>query len=164
MKDRYLPDLIRKPEQEAGNTYRPLALVTGSWGGREVGYWIGCSGGYCMSVYRPAVKAVPDALLSLSTLLALSLSLLLTACGGGGGGSTTPVTPTITSVAVVCSPSSINTNQTSTCTPTVSGTGNYSSSVTWSVISATASWIACSGTPWAISLRLNSSTVLSLAR
>ncbi len=31
-------------------------------------------------------------------------------------------------------------------------------------ISATASWIACSGTPWAISLRLNSSTVLSLAR
>jgi hypothetical protein len=49
------------------------------------------------------------------------------------GGSTTPVTPTITSVAVVCSPSSINTNQTSTCTPTVSGTGNYSSSVTWSV-------------------------------
>ena len=86
-----------------------------------------------MSVSHPAVKAVPAALLSLSTLLALSISLLLTACGGGGGGSTTPVTPTITSVAVVCSPSSINTNQTSTCTPTVSGTGNYSSSVTWSV-------------------------------
>ena len=86
-----------------------------------------------MSVSHPAVKAVPAALLSLSTLLALSISLLLTACGGGGGGSTTPVTPTITSVTVVCSPGSIYTNQTSTCTPTVSGTGNYSSSVTWSV-------------------------------
>ena len=37
-----------------------------------------------MSVSHPAVKAVPAALLSLSTLLALSISLLLTACGGGG--------------------------------------------------------------------------------
>jgi len=49
-----------------------------------------------MTVSNPAVKAVPAALLSLSTLLALSISLLLTACGGGGnsGGSTPTPTPT----------------------------------------------------------------------
>jgi len=60
-----------------------------------------------MSVSRPAVKAVPAALLSLSTLLALSISLLLTACGGRRRRNTTPATPTITSVTAVCSPSSI---------------------------------------------------------
>ena len=64
----------------------------------------------------------------------ISIALLASGCGGGsgatsGGGSTSA----ITSVALACSPGSINTNQTSTCTPTVSGTGDYSSSVTWSV-------------------------------
>ena len=90
-----------------------------------------------MPVSHPAVKAVPAALLSLSTLLALSISLLLTACGGGGGGSTTPATPTITSVTVVCSPASILTTQTSTCTATVQGTGSYSSAVTWAASEGT---------------------------
>jgi hypothetical protein len=40
--------------------------------------------------------------------------------------------PTITAVTVSCSPSSITTSQTTTCSATVSGTGNYSSAVTWS--------------------------------
>ena len=80
-----------------------------------------------MPIIRPATK-------SLSTILALTISLLSFGCGGGSGGSSGGGnTPTITSVTVVCSPGSIYTNQTSTCTPTVSGTGNYSSSVTWSV-------------------------------
>ncbi len=39
----------------------------------------------------------------------------------------------ITGVSVNCSPGSIQLNQTSTCTPTVSGTGSFSSTVTWSV-------------------------------
>jgi acid phosphatase len=39
---------------------------------------------------------------------------------------------TITSVQVACTPSSVNTNATSQCSATVSGTGNYSSAVTWS--------------------------------
>ena len=46
--------------------------------------------------------------------------------------SNTPI-PTIASVSVACSPSSILTTQTSVCTPTVTGTGNFISSVTWSV-------------------------------
>ena len=83
---------------------------------------------------QPTAKSIPAVMLNLPTILAVSICFFLTACGGGsGGGGTTPQTPTITSVAVGCSPSSINTNQTSTCTPTVNGTGNYSSSVTWSV-------------------------------
>ena len=66
------------------------------------------------------------------------LYLLLTGCGGGsgssgGGGSTPPPTPTITSVSVSCTPSSILITQNSACTSTVSGTGDYSSAVTWSV-------------------------------
>ena len=66
--------------------------------------------------------------------LLVSIALLPSGCGGGSGGSSGGgSTPSITSVAVACSPGSIFTNQTSTCAPTVSGTGNYSSSVTWSV-------------------------------
>ncbi|HWE84990.1 MAG TPA: alpha/beta hydrolase [Terracidiphilus sp.] len=44
-----------------------------------------------------------------------------------------PVVPTITSVAVACIPTSVDTGQTSQCTPTVTGTGSYSSAVTWTV-------------------------------
>jgi len=44
---------------------------------------------------------------------------------------TTP--PTITSVSVSCNPASVATGQTSQCTATVTGTGNYSSAVNWSV-------------------------------
>lgn len=51
------------------------------------------------------------------------------------GSATVTVTSasTITSVAVNCSPSSIPIGQTSTCSPTVTGTGSYGGSVTWSV-------------------------------
>ena len=60
--------------------------------------------------------------------------LFASACGGGGsnGGGTPPSNPTITSVNVSCSPTSVQTGQTSQCTATVSGTGSYSSLVTWS--------------------------------
>jgi len=51
----------------------------------------------------------------------------------------TPVSPTITSVSVSCTPVSVQTGQTSQCTATVSGTGSYSSAVTWSAVSGTIS-------------------------
>jgi hypothetical protein len=44
-----------------------------------------------------------------------------------------PVAPTITSVTASCIPASVQTNLTSQCTATVTGTGSYSSTVTWSV-------------------------------
>ena len=44
---------------------------------------------------------------------------------------------TITSVTVSCSPASINTSQTSNCSATVTGTGGYSSAVTWSATGGT---------------------------
>jgi len=57
------------------------------------------------------------------------------------GSAPVPVTdsqsPTITSVSVSCTPASILTGQTSQCSATVSGTGNYSSGVTWSATDGT---------------------------
>jgi len=60
-------------------------------------------------------------------------SMVLSGCGGGegnGGGGGTP--PTISSVTVTCNPSSVRTGETSQCAAKVTGTGNYSSAVTWS--------------------------------
>jgi exo-beta-1,3-glucanase (GH17 family) len=57
----------------------------------------------------------------------------LVGCGtsqqAGGGGSQGS---SITAVSVACAPTGIQANQTSQCTATVSGTGGYSSAVTWS--------------------------------
>jgi phosphatidylinositol-3-phosphatase len=47
--------------------------------------------------------------------------------------------PTITSVAVACTPSTVNANGTSQCSAAVSGTGSYSSAVTWSANAGTVS-------------------------
>jgi len=95
---------------------------------------------------QPTAKSIPAVMLNLSTILAVLICFFLTACGGGsGGGGTAPQTPTITSVAVGCSPGSINTNQTSTCTPTVSGTGSFSSAVTWSVSPASIGTVSSAG-------------------
>ncbi len=80
-----------------------------------------------------------------STLFAATGILAVVAgCGGGnaGGGSNSS---TITSVSASCSPSSILTNQTSTCTPAVSGTGSYSSAVTWTVSPASIGMVNGSG-------------------
>ena len=57
-------------------------------------------------------------------------------CWFGGGGQET-VPPTITSVSVSCTPSDIQTGQTSQCSATVSGSGSYNSSVTWSATNGT---------------------------
>jgi len=74
-------------------------------------------------------------------LLSVPLVFASTGCGGGGGGGSTPPpqNPTITSVSVSCTPASVQTGQASQCTATVSGTGSYSSAVTWSAVSGTIS-------------------------
>jgi hypothetical protein len=77
-----------------------------------------------------------------STARVLFLFGGLCAAGCGGGGSNTPpqANPsTITSVSTSCSPTSIQTTQTSQCSATVSGTGSYASTVTWSAVSGTIS-------------------------
>jgi Protein of unknown function (DUF3443) len=64
-------------------------------------------------------------------VLAVASVMALAACGGGssgGGGNTS----TITSVTASCTPSTVTSGQTSQCSATVSGTGNFSSAVTWS--------------------------------
>ena len=75
-------------------------------------------------------------LLSLSFLAFLSLS----GCGGVTKNTTTPPpSPTITAITVSCVATSLQTGQTSQCSAAVSGTGSYSSSVTWSATSGTIS-------------------------
>jgi hypothetical protein len=56
---------------------------------------------------------------------------LATACGDGGDDESTTA-PTITSISVTCSPAIVTSDQTSSCSANVSGTGNFSSAVTWS--------------------------------
>ncbi len=63
----------------------------------------------------------------LGFLAAVGCLLLSVACGGGSSSSTS----TITLVGVSCNPTAITSGQTSQCTATVSGTGNFSSTVTW---------------------------------
>ena len=74
--------------------------------------------------------------------LSLGIANLLLIAGCGGGSSSPAVnnsglTSTITSVAVTCSPSSVQIHQTSNCSAAVTGTGSYSSSITWSVDNGT---------------------------
>lgn len=86
---------------------------------------------------------------SVALLSAAGILTFTAGCGGGGGGSSTGggggSSPTITSVSVSCSPASILITQTSTCASNVTGTGNYSSSVTWSVSPASVGSISSAG-------------------
>ena len=69
-------------------------------------------------------------------LLVLASLTLMAACGGGSGGGSSS---TITSVTVSCSPATILYGQTSQCSATVTGTGNFSSGVTWMASAGTIS-------------------------
>lgn len=90
---------------------------------------------------RPRIKTIhltfPSVISSSIVLLGLVGCCLLAGCGGTGGGNsgggTQSSSPTITAVSVSCMPASILITQTSTCSPTVTGTGSYSSAVTWTV-------------------------------
>ena len=75
----------------------------------------------------------------LGILLVVGSLMLMVACGGSSGGGNAS---TITSVTVTCSPSTITYGQTSQCSTLVSGTGNFSSAVTWT---ASAGSISTSG-------------------
>ena len=63
----------------------------------------------------------------LGIVAAACCALTLVACGGGSSSSTS----TITLVGASCNPTSITAGQTSQCTASVSGTGSFSSTVTW---------------------------------
>ena len=74
-----------------------------------------------------------------SALVCLLLgALCAVGCGGGsgsgGGGGTSS---SITSISASCSPASITTVQTTNCSAAVTGTGSYSSTVSWSATGGT---------------------------
>jgi len=70
-----------------------------------------------------------EAVRKLGLLILVGNVMWFAACGGNGGSSNNS---TVTAVSVSCSPSTITSGQTSQCTATVSGTGNFSTGVTWS--------------------------------
>ena len=74
--------------------------------------------------------------------LALLASITLSGCGGSASFKATILSPTIALVSVTCSPANLQTGQTSQCSAVVSGTGSYSSAVTWT---ATGGTITASG-------------------
>jgi Protein of unknown function (DUF3443) len=71
----------------------------------------------------------------LGFLLVLATVSLLAACGGGSNNSI----GTVTAVSVSCSPSTVTSGQTSQCSATVTGTGNFVSTVNWSASAGTIS-------------------------
>lgn len=77
------------------------------------------------------------------TLLGLSFlgSLGFMGCGVSGNVAKTPPpqSPAVTAVSVSCAATSLQTGQTNQCSATVSGSGSYSSSVTWSAVSGAVS-------------------------
>jgi hypothetical protein len=76
------------------------------------------------------------------------------ATGGGGGNSNS----TITSVTATCSPNSVLSGLTATCSATVTGTGSYYSTVTWS---ATAGTISQTGVYTAPSVTTNTQVTIT---
>jgi hypothetical protein len=70
---------------------------------------------------------------ALALIVALCSLLGITACSGGSGSSNS----TINSVTVTCTPTAVQSGQTSQCTATVTGTGTYSTAVTWGASAGT---------------------------
>jgi len=67
-------------------------------------------------------------------LVFILMSVLVAGCAGGGASPAPPSpTPTITSVTASCAPTQVQANQTSQCSAGVLGTGNFSSTVNWTV-------------------------------
>ena len=84
---------------------------------------------------------------------------LLSACGGGSG----TTTSTITLVGSSCSPTSITSQQTTQCTATVSGTGNFSSTVFWTAntggtINATTGLFTASTVPFSTQVTITATS------
>src|ERR1035437_6081081 len=94
-----------------------------------------------MTIFQPTKLPV------WSPILALSFAVLGSGCGSGttSGSGSNPPPASITSVTASCSPTSIITSQTSACIATVSGTGSFSSSVTWSVSPTSIGTISSAG-------------------
>jgi len=73
----------------------------------------------------------------LRILAAVGCLAIQVACGGTGGSTSvsnsTSITSSIAAVSAKCSPASILSQQTSQCSSSVSGVGNFASSVTWAV-------------------------------
>jgi len=74
----------------------------------------------------------------------LLVCALMAGCGGGGGGTVTQK-PTITGVSVTVASSSITSGKTDQASDTVSGTGAYTTTVTWSVSPSSIGTINSSG-------------------
>jgi len=111
---------------QTGQTSQCTATVTGTGNYSSSVTWSASAG----SIYANGVFTAPA---TAGTVTVTATSLQDTTKAGNATVTVTTTLPTITSVSVSCNPTSVQVGQTSQCTATVTGTGNYSSAVNWSV-------------------------------
>ncbi len=115
---------------QSGGTSQCTATVTGTGSYSSAVIWSATAGTVSASglFTAPAVSSSTTVTIRATSVQDASKS----------GSTTVIVNPpgsTITSVTASCSPTTIQSSATSQCTASVAGTGNYSSAVTWSVVS-----------------------------
>ena len=111
---------------ETGQTSQCTATVTGTGSYNSSVTW-SASGG---TINSSGLFTAPA---TAGTVTVTATSVEDTTKSGNTTLTVTTPPPTITSVSVSCNPTSVQVGQTSQCTATVTGTGNYSSAVNWSV-------------------------------
>jgi len=116
-----------------GGTQAFTATVVNDSANAGVTWSIGSGAGTLSSSTTTGVTYTAPATISTSSAVTLTATSKTDSTKSGTATITLTPLPAITSVAVSCTPTSVQTGQTSQCTATVSGTGSYSSAVTWSV-------------------------------
>ena len=119
---------------EAGQTSQCTATVQGTGNYNAAVTWRASAG----TISSSGVYTAPT-VTSATQVTITATSVQDTSKSGTTTITVNPVPPTITSVSANCLPSTIQSGQTSQCTATVQGTGNFSSSVTWSASTGTIS-------------------------
>ena len=114
---------------QTGQTSQCMATVTGTGSYGSTVTWIASAG----TINSSGLVTAPN------TAGSITVTATSTQDTTKSGTATVTVTVpvTITSVSVSCNPTSVQTGQTSQCTATVTGTGSYSSAVTWSASAGT---------------------------
>jgi hypothetical protein len=119
----------------AGGTQAFAATLTNDTANAGVTWSIGTGAGALSASTNASVTYTAPNPISAAATVTLTATSITDKTKSGSAAITlsTAPPPTITAVSVSCNPTSFETWGTSQCTPTVTGTGSYSSTVTWSV-------------------------------
>jgi hypothetical protein len=117
-----------------GETKAFTASISNDSSNSGVSWSIGSGAGKLSGATSTGVTyTAPDTVSATATLTLTATSVSDSTKTASAAITLNPPPPSITSVSSSCSPASVPTGSTSQCTATVSGTGSYTSTVTWSV-------------------------------